>query len=144
VSVFPCSVCRARPSGKLASLYAAWFTTPDKRRAVKQRLCAECFKSEVTALYAASVENGEACPSCHAAVSGDDASPIYLTLYLPGREPVEMLLPLCDVCAVTQREQFARGAQPLADRGAGERGPSPQPSPTNQWDAIGLQPVAST
>jgi hypothetical protein len=110
---------------------------------MKQRLCVDCFVAEIIDVRRDAEESPESCPSCHAAVNGDDASPIYVTLYLPGREPTEFLLPFCDVCAVNQRELFARGAQPLADRGAGERGPLPQPSSTNGWDAIGIIPVPS-
>jgi hypothetical protein len=139
VSVFPCSACGQRKPGKLASVYWAWFLADNSRSAYRQRLCIDCYVEEVNEPLVDSIQHSEACPFCHA-VCGSDADPTYATIYLPKREPEEIVFATCGADAVTLRVAAQRGAQKLADREVGVRGPSTNGTSTSAWDAIGLKP----
>jgi hypothetical protein len=78
-----------------------------------------------------------ACVSCGASAE-IDSDPIYLTLYLPGKEPQELALQLDSACAAKLRIPITSHGDRLADRGGVVRGPS---SSTSAWDALGLTPV---
>jgi HSP20 family molecular chaperone IbpA len=142
VSVYPCSVCRQRRPGKMATAYWAWFNADGNRSAWKQRFCASCAVDGLRALLstlknADSDSNVFACVSCGADAS-EDSDPVYLTLYVPGQEPQEFALQLDGPCAVNIRARAQSGAERLADRGGLVRGPSPS---TSAWDALGLAPT---
>ena len=141
MSVFPCSLCRQRKPGKLASLYWAWFNADGGRSAWKQRLCARCAPERLQSLLltlssADSTSDVFACVACGASAA-DDSDPVYLTLYVPGRDPQELALQLDGACAVAIRSQAMEGAERLEDRGGVVRGPS---TGTSAWDALGLAP----
>jgi hypothetical protein len=140
VSVFPCSNCHARKPGKFAALYWAWFLADQSRSAWKQRLCPDCFISNFREMFGNAIENEETCPICHT-LPGDTVDPIYVTVYIPKKEPAELVLPTCATCAVPVRNAASQGAQRLVDRGAGVRGPSTSQALTSAWDAIGLEPA---
>jgi hypothetical protein len=78
-----------------------------------------------------------ACVSCGASAS-EDSDPIYLTLYLPGKEPREYALQLDGACAARLRIPLTQNGKRLPDRGGVVRGPSPGLS---AWDALGLDPL---
>lgn len=67
-----------------------------------------------------------------------DSDPMYLTLYLPGKEPMEYALQLDGACAARLRIPITESGERLPDRGGVVRGPSPS---TSAWDALGLAPV---
>jgi hypothetical protein len=141
VSVFPCSSCRQRKPGKLATAYWAWFLADGERSAWKVRYCPACAQESLLALLTSLRELGEsqdvfACISCGASASAD-SDPIYLTLYLPGKEPMEYALQLDSACAAKLRIPVTTHGERLADRGGLVRGPSPSAS---AWDALGLSP----
>lgn len=141
MSVFPCSVCRTRRPGKMATAYWAWFNADGARAAWKQRFCASCAVEGLQALLS-TLKNADldsnvfACVSCGADAS-QDSDPVYLTLYVPGRDPQEYALQLDAPCAANIRTAAISGAERLADRGGLVRGPSPSAS---AWDALGLAP----
>lgn len=142
MSVYPCSVCKARRPGKMATAYWAWFNADGARSAWKQRFCATCAQDALQALLL-TLNSGDldsnvfACVSCGADAS-EDSDPVYLTLYVPGRDPQEYALQLDGPCAVSIRAGAQAGAERLADRGGLVRGPSPSIS---SWDALGLGPA---
>lgn len=141
MSVYPCSVCRQRRPGKMATAYWAWFDANGDRCAWKQRFCAACAQANLHTLLLTlrsegSDSNTFACVSCGTDAS-QDSDPVYLTLYVPGREPEELALQLDGPCAANMRSQAQVGAERLADRGGLVRGPSPT---NTTWDAIGLAP----
>lgn len=140
VSVFPCSGCGQRKPGKFASLYWAWFLADQSRSAWRQRLCPECFRDRCWELFKNAVENTETCSVCHT-LPGDSVDPIYVTVYIPKKEPAELVLPTCAACAVPIRNAASERAQRLVDRGVGVRGPSTSQALTSAWDAIGLEPA---
>jgi hypothetical protein len=76
------------------------------------------------------------CVSCGASTEGD-SDPIYLTLYLPGKEPTEYALQLDSACAANLRSPITTQGERLPDRGGVVRGPSPS---TSAWDQLGLSP----
>jgi hypothetical protein len=139
VALYPCSMCGQRRPGKLASAYWAWFRADGERTAWKQRVCAPCLIERIAPLVRKYAEtNGENCPAC-GTTSTDDLDQVYLTLYVPSHEPVECAFATDAACAARIRVDAQLGATKLADRGASVRGPSP--TPTAEWDAIGLAPV---
>jgi len=142
MSVFPCSVCRQRKPGKLATAYWAWFLADGERSAWKVRYCPACAQEALLALLNSLRELGDlssvfACVSCGADAT-NDSDPIYLTLYLPGKDPTEYALQLDSACAAKLRIPITTHGERLADRGGVVRGPSPSIS---AWDALGLRPV---
>lgn len=141
MSVFPCSVCRQRKPGKLASAYWAWFLDDGSRSAWKLRYCPACAADSLQLLLAASPasdgsSNVFACVSCGADAS-EDSDPIYCTLYLPGKEPMEYAVQLDTACAAKLKTPIMAAGERLPDRGGVVRGPSPTVS---AWDALGLSP----
>ena len=141
MSVYPCSVCRQRKPGKLAAAYWAWFLADGERSAWKVRYCPACAQSDLLALLTSLRSMGEspnvfACISC-GSDSTNDSDPMYLTLYLPGKEPQEYALQLDTACAAKLRIPITGHGERLADRGGLVRGPSPT---ITAWDALGLSP----
>lgn len=142
MSVVPCSVCKQRKPGKLATAYWAWYLTDGGRSAWKTRYCPACAQEQLLALLtrlrgAGEDSSNSACVSCSADTKGDE-DPVYLTLFLPGREPEEYALLLDGACAAKLRSPLTQIGERLPDRGGVVRGPSPS---TSAWDAMGLSPV---
>ena len=142
VSVYPCSVCGVRRPGKLASAYWAWFKADGSRSAWKMRYCPADAVDNLQQLLSNLRDMGEneevfACVSCGASAA-EDSDPIYLTLYLPGKEPMEYALQLDSACAAKLRIPITERGTKLEDRGGVVRGPSPS---TSAWDALGLSPA---
>ena len=141
MSVFPCSVCRGRKPGKLASAYWAWFNADGARSAWKLRYCLDCAAENLAALLKElSAADGSssvfACVACGASAE-TDSDPMYLTLYVPGKEPTEYALQLDGACAAKLRIPITSRGERLADRGGVVRGPS---TTVSAWDALGLSP----
>lgn len=141
MSVFPCSVCRQRKPGKLATAYWAWFLADGERSAWKLRYCLACAGPSLSIVLetqrsAELDQNVFACVSCGSSAEMD-SDPIYLTLYLPSKEPMEYALQLDGACAARLRIPITSLGEHLPDRGGVVRGPSPSPS---AWDALGLAP----
>lgn len=135
-------MCGQRRPGKLASAYWAWFLADGSRSAWKLRYCPACAVAHLKGLLASTLERAEmsdvfACVSCGASAA-EDSDPVYLTLYLPGKEPEELALQLDSACAARLRIPITQKGERLADRGGVVRGPSP---PTSAWDALGLSPT---
>ena len=78
-----------------------------------------------------------ACVSCGSDAS-TDSDPIYLTLFLPGKEQTEYALQLDSACAAKLRIPLTTYGERLPDRGGVVRGPSPS---TTAWDQLGLEPL---
>jgi len=143
MSVFPCSLCRQRKPGKLANAYWAWFNADGSRSAWRVRTCPECAVEHFAILLSNSGLNPEnsnvfACVSCGADAS-EDSAPMYCTLYLPKKEPMEYAVQLDSACALKLQATISRSAERLPDRGGVVRGPSPDTS-VSAWDALGLAP----
>jgi hypothetical protein len=141
MSVYPCSSCRQRKPGKLATAYWAWFLADGERSAWKVRYCPACAQEHLLGVLSSLRELGEssevfACVSCGASAE-TDSDPMYLTLYLPGKEPMEYAVQLDSACAAKLRSPIVTSGERLADRGGLVRGPSPT---TSAWDALGLSP----
>jgi hypothetical protein len=141
MSVFPCSNCRQRKPGKLATAYWAWFLADGERSAWKLRYCPACAEDALLKLLNQvrgmdGTSDVSACVSC-GTNAAEDSDPIYLTLYLPGKEPMEYALQLDGACAARLRIPVTTHGERLPDRGGLVRGPSPS---TSAWDALGLSP----
>jgi len=143
MAVYPCSMCRARKPGKQASAYWAWFVDDGSRIAWKLRYCLACAGEHLALLLSnSSPAEGSsevfACVACGASAQ-EDSDPIYCTLYLPGKEPMEYALQLDSACAAKLRIPITSHGERLADRGGVVRGPSPS---VTAWDALGLAPAS--
>ena len=141
MSIYPCSACRQRKPGKLATAYWAWFLEDGSRSAWKVRYCHVCAPEQLSTLLGSLRELGEstevfACVSCGSSAA-EDSDPIYVTLYLPGKEPMEYALQLDGACAAKLRIPITTIGERLPDRGGVVRGPSPS---ITAWDALGLAP----
>jgi hypothetical protein len=124
--IHPCSSCGLRSRQKLASVYSAWFDHDGERQAWKQRFCAPCLMQLTDGFRDSLSANSldvTVCPICGKDAS-TDLDPIYLTLYLPKREPVESALCTCASCAPSLRNLLQVGAQRLPDRQGSNQGPS--------------------
>lgn len=142
MSVYPCSMCRGRKPGKLATAYWAWFNEDSSRTALRLRYCLECAAEHLSMLLDPSRFDQEsssvfACVSCGADASAD-SNPVYCTLYLPKREPMEYALQLDGACAAMLQATISTKGERLPDRGGVVRGPSPD---TSAWDRLGLAPT---
>lgn len=141
MSVYPCSVCKQRKPGKLASAYWAWFNADGGRSAWKLRYCPACAVEHLSGVLNALRQLGEssdvfACVGCGSSAT-EDSDPMYLTLFLPGKEMTEYALQLDSACAVKLRSPVTTLGERLPDRGGVVRGPSPL---STTWDALGLAP----
>ncbi len=133
-SAYPCSMHGHKISGKLATLYSAWFRADGERTAWKQRLCADCVRQQLgLVLQHAAEENSAvtACPAC-GKDSSEDLDPIYLTLYVPKQESREFALTTCASCAATLRVQLQAGAVRLPNRG-GSTGRESSADDSDDW-----------
>ena len=144
MSVFPCSCHGLRRPGKLATAYWAWFNTDGARVAYHVRYCLDGAHEHLQILLAATSpaegsSNVFACIVC-GADSSEDSDPIYCTLYLPKKDPMEYALQLDSACAEKLRHPVRTIGKLLPDRGGLVRGPSPS---TTAWDALGLGPSES-
>jgi len=113
-----CAADGSRTAGKLASLYWAWFNANGERTAWKQRLCAAHAEQRLADLLAHSNDaSGSAslCPSCGTS-SEQDLDPIYLTVYAPHTERLDLELATCAPCAVSIRISAQEGAERLPNR----------------------------
>lgn len=141
MAIYPCSLCGMRRPGKLASAYWAWFNADGARSAWKLRYCLEC-APEGLAIVLQSQSHLDSdstvfdCLSCGTNAT-DDSDPVYLTLYLPGKEPTEYAVQLCGACAAKLRIPITENGERLPDRGGVVRGPSPS---ITAWDALGIEP----
>lgn len=140
MSFYPCSVCGEKDGfPKLAQIYWAWFEASGERYAVRQRLCPPCYvKWYATPLVDQEI-NPEACPFCHASVGGD-LDPTFATVFIPGRQRLEIALATCANDAAVLRENAKMGAIRLPNRGPVDEGPRPLISATSAWDDLGLHP----
>lgn len=131
-----------RPGEKLASAYWAWYRADGERVAWKLRYCLECARLHLPIVGNAFQAAGSSPDVCACLSCGTDASedldPVYCTLYLPGKEPMEVELTLDGACAAKLRGPIVDHGERLPDRSGGVRGPS---SSVTAWDALGLSPV---
>lgn len=139
MSFFPCGVCGERTKGKLAQIYWAWFEADQERYAVRQRLCAPCYVRWYAQPLTDQEANPDDCPFCHCSV-GADLDPTYATVFIPGREYVEIALATCANDAAVLRENAKMGSIPLPNRESAVGGPQPPISATSVWDDLGLRP----
>src|ERR1044072_6825578 len=120
VSGFTCSVCRQRKPDKLATAYWAWFNADGERSAWKLRYCLGCADGSLSTLLGRSLgsetrDSMFACVSCGASAE-TDSDPIYITLYLPSKEPMEIALQLDGACAAKLRIPITTKGERLPDR----------------------------
>jgi hypothetical protein len=126
VSFFPCSECGQRAVGKLAAIYANWFTEDDKREAYRMRLCVTCLTRLMEQLKKhSSGDSGllTICPLC-----GEDSSTklsgVYLTIYPPKQPEREYALTMCNSCAPLLQAPFLERGDKLGDRSVGAAAPT--------------------
>lgn len=122
MSLLPCSVCKKRPRGRLATVYAAFFQGKE-RFGKRGRYCPGCatnlanYVRELKPLTSEdeTLEWPETCPLC-GGVLADDFDPTYLTVYMPKQEAVQLVVASCSACALHSRPQLVLGMDPTVDR----------------------------
>lgn len=127
MSLLPCSNCKKRVRGKLASVYMAWFSG-SQRVSKKARLCMNCIDDYATYVRNLkplpadedTVEWPTTCSLCGTTLT-DDFDPTYLTVYMPKSEPVQLIVAGCEPCSQDYRPTLAAGAENLVDRQAAGR-----------------------
>jgi len=141
MSLIPCDFCRRRPPEKLAQVTTAWYRADGERVAYRQRLCTQCFCTNVLPLDKEMDFDNLTCPAC--GVSTDhDMDPVYCTAYVPGSGRQQFEFPTCAPCAVEIRNRSQQGGVKMENR---ERvdGPVASPStPTTResyWSSIGIR-----
>ena len=141
MSLIPCDFCRRRVPEKLAQVTWAWYRADGQRVAYRQRLCTQCFCTNLLPLDKDPDYDNLTCPSCGISTS-QDMDPIYATAYMPGSGRKQYELPTCAACAVEIRNRSAQGAQRLEDRPVGGPGGGPPTGTTREsyWAEIGVLP----
>ncbi len=138
MSLLPCSVCKQRKPGKLASAYWAWFDSEGNRQAWKARYCLADAAEELGQLLRSSSggEDNESlfsCASCGIDTT-EDQEPVYCTLFLPGQEQTEHSIPLCGACAASFRTRIMSTAMRLENRDV----LASRASQNDAWAALGI------
>jgi hypothetical protein len=122
VSLLPCSVCKKRPRGRLATVYLAFFNG-QARIGERGRFCGPCAGSlaeyvrELRPIPTEdeTIEWPETCPGCGISIT-DDFDPTYMTIYMPKSEAVQLVVPQCSACARVARETLRVGMDTIPDR----------------------------
>lgn len=122
MSLLPCSTCRKRPRGRLATVYLAFFQGPE-RIGERGRYCIPCvtelanYVRELKPLPTEdeTIEWPETCPSCGGSIA-EDFDPTYLTVYMPKAEAVQLVIAHCGTCAAAARPQLRVGMDRIPDR----------------------------
>lgn len=122
MSLMPCSVCKKRPRGRLATVYASFFQG-SQRFGKRGRYCGQCagqlaeYVRELKPISSddETIEWPEFCPLCGGGIA-DDFDPTYLTIYMPKSEAVQLVVASCGACALAARPQLVLGMDPTVDR----------------------------
>lgn len=140
MSLYPCSACSERVPGKMSQIYWAWVKADQTRAAYKQRLCMQCFMTNVWVVVLQAMDNLVACPVCHEGTA-ENMDPVYATLYVPGQPRMDTEMALCPRDAVEVRNRALLGAETLQDRQGALGGSSPPPpTAAEAWAALGIVP----
>jgi hypothetical protein len=143
MSLIPCDFCHKRVAEKLAQTTTAWYTADGHRTAWRQRLCTQCYCTNVLPLDKPIDFDQLTCPACGISTE-HDMDPVYVTVYVPGAGKQQFEWPTCPSCAVTVRARAQEGATKLEDRQPVE-GPSAGPSTVttreSYWTGIGILPA---
>lgn len=142
MSLIPCDFCRKRVPEKLCQVTWAWYDANGDRVAYRQRLCTQCFCTNLLPMDVPTDFESLTCPACHISTS-EDMDPCYATAYIPGQGKQSFELPTCAPCAVRVRVAAQQGSSRLEDRGPVEGpGPSPSTQSTREsyWSGIGIIP----
>lgn len=142
MSLYPCSFCGRKSTEKMSNATWAWWTADQQRVAWRQRLCIECFVTNVAGLEQSTRDDPFNCPACHTDQS-DDLDPVYLTVFLPGVGPLRLEMATDPKCAVEIRNRALQGAHKLEDRETQFGGQDPGPRTSNTpsaWAALGIAP----
>ncbi len=137
-----CDLCKRQDVAKPASLYWAWNRADGSRKAVKQKVCRDCFQEHYAGLIASAFQPILVCPACGIGTV-DDYDAVYLTYCLPGMPKDQSEMPMCGACAVSLRSKALEGARELEDRGVGIGGLSPRSVAQDaaaSWADLGLRP----
>lgn len=113
----PCSMCDERFKGKPATAYWAWFNPLGVRYAKKQRYDPPCYGQNLRDwVVIADTQPRGVCVKCEEDIAPADMRATYLNLYLPTRDPIELVYEMCDVCTDELRSLASKGAEDLPNR----------------------------
>jgi len=138
----PCSYCGSQLPGKHSNATWAWNRADGERVAYRQRLCVQCYLTNVAPLETATRDDPLNCPLCHTA-AGEAMDPVYLTIFIPSYGPLRLEMGTDGACAVEVRNRALQGALRLENRepSFGGQGTGPQTDPALAvWASLGIQP----
>lgn len=125
MAIAPCSVCGQRFLGKAATMFVAWYPSPQQRTAYK--LVTDCDHAmDLLESIAGPIQKSDApldsCPMCGSAYT-DGISAVYATVYLPNQPRIDFEWPMCEDCRIM-------ACVPFVEHGTAQesRGPSTSPS----------------
>lgn len=136
-----CSFCSRTAPPKLATAYWSWFKADGERVCWKLAYCLEharehLFGSSSVLLTAASTRELSDCVSCGGSLI-DDQDPVWLTLYLPGKERADVGFPLDAACAARIRIPLTTYGVKQPDRQPGSNRGAAAVDP---WAEMGIEP----
>jgi hypothetical protein len=136
-----CSFCDRPKTGKLANAYWSWYLADGERVCWRLLYCPEhaaehLFGSSSVLRMSAETSETFACLSCGGDVS-QDSDPVWLTLFLPGKERMDFALQLDGACAARMRIPLTTTGRKQASRPQGSGGGAPRDDP---WAAMGIAP----
>jgi hypothetical protein len=140
---FKCSSCGLSWPGKMATVYWGWNNAHGFRQSCKQRFDPEHFLVLWAELSKHAKNSSNKCLSCGGDIT-ESSFMAWATIYPPHHERTDAALEVCTNCAESLIEQITMRSEPLADRGAGEGGPLPQPPRVDPWRALGIEPLEFT
>jgi ribosomal protein S27AE len=146
MSLIPCDYCHKRVAEKLAQATTAWYRADGQRVAWRQRLCTQCYCTNILPLDKPVDFDNLTCPACGISTE-HDMDPTYVTVYVPGAGKNQFEWPTCSACAVKVRGRAQEGAVKLEDRQSVEgpsAGPSTMTTRESYWSGIGIIPAEPT
>lgn len=145
MALVPCTVCGRRPFGKPVSVYVSWFLNGD-RFSFRHGLCrgdAELFAENLRQLKPLRSDKEdeewpETCSVC-GQLTTEDLEPVYLTIFPPRAEQLDLVIPTCSICQTNIAGQLSQGAIKQVDRlGPSRNGSAGAPAlPTRGIDWLG-------
>lgn len=140
MSLIPCDYCHRRVPEKLCQATWAWYMANSVRVAYRQRLCTQCYCTNLLPLDKPTDFDALTCPGCGCSTE-HDMDPVYATVYVPGAGRQQFEFPTCAVCAVEIRVRAQQGSALLEER-RGVEGPGSSPSTppvhSDYWSALAI------
>lgn len=137
MSLIPCDFCHKRVAEKLSQATWAWYPDKGDRVAYRQRLCTQCYCTNVLPLDKPLDFENLCCPGCGISTE-HDMEAVYCTVYIPGNGRQQFEFPTCGSCATEIRARAEEGGVRLENRRVEgpESGPSTPSTRESYWSTL--------